>query len=243
MFGKCSCVCGVGTARHLALAIHIAHSLTLHVQAQVPQKLWRWNPTTQSYENYEPAAQPLTAWHQHVPGAVLCVVVVCCLWGCAVLCCGPMSGVLLCCAVLCCAVLCCAVDAVAGGGADGLNRTFGRPNLRRAGMYAKLQGGPLRDHIFFLLRTALKDRPKGPPTPTANSHQTPTATNSQPPTASHQPPPTASGDQPPTANHCQPPPTTNHQPPTAANHHQPPVANCQPPTAANRQLPTATNHG
>ena len=87
-------------------------------------------------------------------------------------------------------------------------------------------GASLNEEIFFfLLRTALKDSPKGPPT--ANSHQLPTATNRQPPTAS--------GDQPPTANHCQLPPTTNRQPPTAANHHQPPVANCQPPTAANRQ--------
>ena len=92
--------------------------------------------------------------------------------------------------------------------------------------------------FFFLLRTPLKDRPKGPPTTdrqlpsTANRHQPPT-------TNCHQPPPTASGDQPPTANHCQPPPTTNHQPPTAANHHQPPpTASCQLPTA-NRQPPTA----
>ena len=80
-----------------------------------------------------------------------------------------------------------------------------------------------------MLRTALKDHPKGPPT--AN-RQPPTPINRQPPTTNrHQPPPTASGDQPPTANHCQPPPTTNHQPPTAANRHQPPVANRQPPTA------------
>ena len=103
-------------------------------------------------------------------------------------------------------------------------------------------GRSLRDQIvFFLLRTALKDRPKGPPTAncqlpsTANRHQLPT-------TNRHQPPPTASGDQPPTANHCQPPPTTNHQPPTAANHHQPPpTASCQLPTA-NRQTPTANRH-
>ena len=120
------------------------------------------------------------------------------------------------------------------------------------------QGGPSGTR----LRTALKDRPKGPPTanrqpinrqppPTAN-HQPPPTANRQPinrqppPTANHQPPPTAnhhspptaSGDQPPTANHCQPPPTTNHQPSTAANHHQPPpTASCQPPTAANRHQP------
>ena len=96
----------------------------------------------------------------------------------------------------------------------------------------------LKEPIFFLLRTALNDRPKGQPTAnrqlpsTANRHQPPTTNRDQPPTTNHQPPPTASGDQPPTANHCQPPPTTNHQPPTAANHHQPPPnASCQPPTA------------
>ena len=82
--------------------------------------------------------------------------------------------------------------------------------------------------FFFLLRTALKDRPKGPPT--ANRQLPSTANRHQPPTTNrHQPPPTASGDQPPTANHCQPPPTTNHQPPTTTNRHQPPVANHQPP--------------
>ena len=84
----------------------------------------------------------------------------------------------------------------------------------------------LMEPDFFLLRTASKDRRKGPPT----------ANRQPPPTANHQPPPTASGDQPPTANHYQPPPTTT-------NCHQPPVANCQPPIAANRQPPTATNHG
>ena len=47
-------------------------------------------------------------------------------------------------------------------------------------------GWSLRDQIFFLLRTALKDRPKGPPT--AN-RQLPSTTNR------HQPQPTASGDQ------------------------------------------------
>ena len=94
------------------------------------------------------------------------------------------------------------------------------------------QGGPLGTRFFFLLRTALKDRPKGPPT-----------ANRQPPTANHQPPPTASGDQAPTANHCQPPPTTNHQPPTAANHHQPPpTTSCQLSTANCRQPPTANRH-
>ena len=60
-------------------------------------------------------------------------------------------------------------------------------------------------NFFFLLRTALKDRPQ------------------RPPTANRQPP-TASGNQPPTANHCQPPPITNHRPPPTANR-QPPTAN------------------
>ena len=45
-------------------------------------------------------------------------------------------------------------------------------------------GRSLRDQIFFSLRTALKDRPKGPPT------------------ANRQPPPTANRDQPPTVNRC-----------------------------------------
>ena len=50
--------------------------------------------------------------------------------------------------------------------------------------------------FFFLLRTALKDRPKGPPT--ANRQLPSTANRHQPPTTNrHQPPPTASGDQPP----------------------------------------------
>ena len=92
---------------------------------------------------------------------------------------------------------------------------------RESRLYA---GRSLRDQIFFLLRTVLKDRPKGPPTanrqlpPTANRHQLPTATNRQPPTA------------------------TNHQPSTAANRHQPPITNCQlPPTAANRRQPPTAN--
>ena len=81
-------------------------------------------------------------------------------------------------------------------------------------------GGSLRNPNFFLLRNALKDRPKGPPT------------------ANRQLPPTANRQQPPNANH-QPPPTTNRQPrplPTATNCHQPPPA-------TNRQPPIATNHG
>ena len=74
--------------------------------------------------------------------------------------------------------------------------------------------------FFFLLRTALKDRPKGPPT--AN-HQTP-------PTANRQPPTTANCHQPPIPNHQLPPTTINrHQPPATASR-QSPTANRQPPT-------------
>ena len=96
--------------------------------------------------------------------------------------------------------------------------------------------------FFFVLRTALKDRPKGPPT--ANRQLPPTANRRQPPpTANHQPPAATNRQLPTTANRHQ-PPITNHQPPpTTTNRHQPPVANCQPPTTANRQPPTATNHG
>ena len=83
--------------------------------------------------------------------------------------------------------------------------------------------GVLKELDFFLLRTALRDRPKGPST------------------ANHQPPPTA--------NRHQPPAATNRQPPTTANRHQPPIPNRQPPPTttnrhrppptASRQLPTA----
>ena len=93
--------------------------------------------------------------------------------------------------------------------------------------------GVLKGRDFFLLRTPLKDRPKGPPT--ANRHQPPT-------TNRHQPPPTASGDQPPTANRHQ-PPITNHQPPPTATNRQLPTANRQPPPTANRQPPpTVVEH-
>ena len=72
-------------------------------------------------------------------------------------------------------------------------------------------GRSLRNQMFVLLRTALKDRPKGPPT--ANHYQPPPTTNPQPPTAAnhHQPPPTASC-QLPTANRRQPPTANRHQP-------------------------------
>ena len=76
------------------------------------------------------------------------------------------------------------------------------------------EGGPLGARIFFFWRSALKDRPKRPPT--ANRHQ--------PPTADHcQPPPTTTNRQSPTANRRQPPPTaTNRQSPTA-NRQSPPT--------------------
>ena len=79
----------------------------------------------------------------------------------------------------------------------------------------------LWDRGFFLLRTALKDRPKGPST--ANRHQPPTATDRQPPT-------TANRHQPPIPNHQLPPTTINrHQPPSTASR-QSPTTNRQPPT-------------
>ena len=59
-------------------------------------------------------------------------------------------------------------------------------------------GRSLRDQIFFfLLRTALKERPKGPPTAnrqlpsTANRHQPPTTNRHQPPAANRRQPPAA----------------------------------------------------
>ena len=92
-------------------------------------------------------------------------------------------------------------------------------------------GGSLRDEIFFcLLRTALKDRPKGPPT----------ANRQLPSTANRHQPPTTNRHQPPATNRCQPPAATNRQLPTTANRLQPPTASHQPPpTTPNRQLPTA----
>ena len=91
------------------------------------------------------------------------------------------------------------------------------------------QGGPYGTR-FFLFRTALRDRPKGPSTP--NHQPPPTANRQPPPNANRQPPPTASGDQPPTANRQPLPTAINHQFPTT-NRRQPP------PTATNRQPPTA----
>ena len=96
------------------------------------------------------------------------------------------------------------------------------------------QGGPLGRRFFsFLLRTALKDHPKGPSTanhqpPTTNRRQPPTVANRQQrPTANRQPLLTAINHQSPTTN-CRQPPST------AANRHQLPVASRQLPTA-NRQ--------
>ena len=51
------------------------------------------------------------------------------------------------------------------------------------------QGCPQETQFFLLLRTALQDSPKGPPT--ANHQPPPTANRQPPPTANHQPPPTA----------------------------------------------------
>ena len=85
--------------------------------------------------------------------------------------------------------------------------------------------------FFFLLRTALKDRPKG----------LPTANRQLPSTANRQQPPTATNRQPPTAANRQRRPTANCQPLPTATNHQSPTTNCRqpPPTATNRQLPTA----
>ena len=116
-------------------------------------------------------------------------------------------------------------------------------------MYIAQDRGVLkeRDFFFFVLRTALKDSPKGPPTAnrqlpsTANRHQPPTTNRHQPPATNRRQPPAATNRQLPTTANCLQPPTASHQPPpTTTNRHQPPVANCQPPTAANRQPPTAT---
>ena len=97
--------------------------------------------------------------------------------------------------------------------------------------------------FFFLLRTALKDRPKGPPTAnrqlpsTPNRHQPPTTNRHQPPATNRRQPPAATNRQlPTTANRLQ-PPTASHQPPPTAANRQLPTANRQPPPTANRQLP------
>ena len=94
-----------------------------------------------------------------------------------------------------------------------------KPRTGRPLSLTQVQGGPLGTGFFFLLRTAVEDRPKGPPT------------------ANHQPPPTAYRHRPPTATNRQPPPTANRQPPPTANRHQPPTAtNRQPPTASGDQV-------
>ena len=107
-------------------------------------------------------------------------------------------------------------------------RLEGEPRLACPPPRGLHPGRSLRDEIFsFLRRTALMDRPKGPPT--AN-RQPPTATNRQRrPTANCQPLPPTTNHQSPTTNGRQPPPTaTNHQLPTA-NRQSPPTANRQPP--------------
>ena len=92
--------------------------------------------------------------------------------------------------------------------------------------------------FFFLLRTALGDRPKGPPI--ANRQLPSTANRHQPPTTNRHQPPTTNRRQPPAATNRQLPTTANRHQPTAANHHQPPpTASCQLPTANRRQPPTA----
>ena len=86
-------------------------------------------------------------------------------------------------------------------------------SLRNPPPYAPVTRGrmraqyPLPHGPFFLLRTALKDRPQGPPT------------------ANHQPPSglTVNGDQLLIANRCQPPPTANRQSPPTANRQSPPT--------------------
>ena len=67
--------------------------------------------------------------------------------------------------------------------------------------------GVLRELDFFLLRTALRDRPKGPPT--AN-HQPPATTNRQPPPTASRQPPTANRQSPPTGNRQSPPTMVEH---------------------------------
>ena len=80
----------------------------------------------------------------------------------------------------------------------------------------------LKGPDFFLLRTVLKDCPKGPPT----------ANRQPPPTANRQPLPTATNHPSRTAN-CR------HLPPTAANttNRQPPTGNLHQPPTANRYQP------
>ena len=97
--------------------------------------------------------------------------------------------------------------------------------------------------FFFLLRTALKERPKGPPTAnrqlpsTANRHQRPTTNRHQPPATNRRQPPAATNRQLPTTANRHQPPITNHQPPPTTTNRQLPTANRQPPPTANRQPP------
>ena len=112
---------------------------------------------------------------------------------------------------------------------DGFRWSFGDI----AGTTAPTTRWSLGDQIYFLLRTALKDRPKGPPTanrqlsPTANRHQPPTATNRQPST---------------TADRHQLPITKSQLPPIAANCGQLRTANRHPAISTSRQPPIANRH-
>ena len=94
--------------------------------------------------------------------------------------------------------------------------------------------------FFFLLRTALKDRPKGPPT--ANRQLPSTANRHQPPTTNRHQPPATNRRQPPAATNRQLPTTANRLQPPTASHQPPPTASCQLPTANCRQSPTANCH-
>ena len=123
----------------------------------------------------------------------------------------------------------------------GWSVAHGPPSTGHSSTGRAVLNGP--DYFFFtfLLRTALKDRPKGPPTAnrqlpsTANRHQPPTTHRHQPPATNRRQPPAATNRQLPTATNHQ-SPTTNRRP-TTTNRHQPPVDNCQPPTATNRHQP------
>ena len=101
-------------------------------------------------------------------------------------------------------------------------RTVAELRTRRPPVKKDLRGcGGSREmsdqkHVFrstSLLRTALKDRPQGPPT--ANRQPPSIANRQPPPTTNRQPLPTATSRQPPTTNPHQ-PPITNHQPPPTA---------------------------
>ena len=77
--------------------------------------------------------------------------------------------------------------------------------------------GLLWEVDFFLLRTALKGRSKGPPT--ANHGQPPAATDRhQPPITNQQPPPTSTNRHQPLVTNRQPPTTNRESPPSMVEH-------------------------